>query len=496
MRSGKGRLFFAMAVFMAAISFAGAARAEIDLESGCWLFDKILVGGDLLLFYRADSNPYFGASIANRDGNDSSYGEIAAKLRWAAVKNLGWTNFTLQTGAMMNATLSADFYGLAEDTATLDMELGYGKFEDLFQTPFDLTVGMQDVRVEKWFLIGGTGRGKRAGLWMGLFDSYPFAVKLDEDGWPFKFSAFYAMADRYVHQPEYNDPRITTLPFGKEDVSVAGVNFHLDITAAEPTPCLLGGERAPRFPFGDAPCSNFYLYGGFYHKFDENPVNLPFFTPNQQFLISENDTSAVDGGFDVTFGGLNLSGEFVYEFGDAGSLNGRDLDRSAFGGFAWGRYTFDVPYKPFIGTRYIYYSGDSDLEDDEAEDFDPMFNGFMGWGQWLAGELVGEAQLANTNKQVIVGEVGCQPMENMKLTFLYLHNTLNEPYFGVPGVGRFRLKDKDWADELNLFVDYDVTKWLYLNLGVGYIIPDKAAEEVFGNDEDAFFAQVWVWFKF
>jgi hypothetical protein len=474
----------------------GSAGAEIEMDPGCPLFDKVLVGGDLFMFYRYDSNPYFGAPLATTGKGESSYGEIAAKLRWAAVKNLGWTNFTLQTGAMFNSTLGADFYGLAENTASLDMELAYGKFEDLFESPFDLTVGMQDIRIEKWFLVGGTGRGKRSAIWTGVFDSYPFAVKLDQDGWPLKFSAFYAMADRYVHQLEFADPDITRLPFGKDDVSIAGINLHLDITAADPTPCLLGGERAPRFPFGETPCSNFYLYGGFYQKFDGDPVDLPAFTPRQQFLVSESDTSALDAGFDVTFGGLNLSGEFVYEFGNAGSIGDQDLDRDAFGGFAWARYTFDVPYKPFIGARYIYYSGDSNLEDDKAEDFDPMFNGFMGWGQWIMGELVGEAQLANTNKQVIVAELGCQPMENVKATFLYLHNTLNEPYIGVPGVGRFRLEDKSWADEFNLFFDVDVTKWLYVHVGLGYVTPNDAAEEVFGDNNDAFFTQVWLWFKF
>lgn len=490
----KRRLVLGALLFI--ILLGQQAKADIDINPCNNILDELRLGGDLHLFYRYSEDPLFGTPLPTNNSDNSSYGEVLSKLRLTGVKNVGWTTLEAQVGGAFMATMGADFYGAFEDEVDVDLDTAYLAFMKPFSAPLDLKVGAQEIEIEKWFLVG-SGRGQEAALWLQFHRSFPMAVKTDlftES--PLKATMFWAQSQNYFQQWDQWDPGLAPDAFGKDDVQVVGINLHLDITAETPKACLLPADRYPRYPFGGATCTNFYLYGGYYRKFDDSGLLLPGFSPVEgQNYLSENDTNAFDLGFDATFGGLNLEGEFVYEFGDAGELDGQNADRSAFGGFLGATYTFDFPMKPYLKVRYTYYSGDDDLNDDDFNDFDPMFSGFLGWQTWVMGEIVGEAQLPNTNKRDILVETGFLPKEGIKLSLAYLHHELDEPYYGAPFVGRIPVTDRDWGHELNLLADFDLHKNVFLHCGVGWATPEKAAEEIFGND-DSLFGQVWVWFKF
>lgn len=482
------RGFVLLGLLCTGFLWSSIALADVELKGFEGLFDRFTVGGDFHLFTRYTENPYFGAPFGENNDTSTGEGEFIAKLRFTGYKNLGWTELEAQVGGAFNGTIGQDFYGLYKDEVAAESDTAYLKFNKLFHSPVDVTIGEQNIQLEKWFLVG-SGRYPEAAAWLAYLNSFLYGVRVDGDFGPLKVNTFWAMTKEYYQQWDQWDP---DLRVGKEDVSGAGVNFHLDIT--HPTgPCLFPAQVEPKYPFARI-CESSYVYAGYYRKIDNSDLILHDFVDDLP-LLSENNTNAYDIGMDFTFGGLNLEGEFVYENGDAGRLGRRDLDRNAFGGFGAAKYTFNLPYKPYLKGWYIYYSGDKDLDDDTAEDFDPMFNGFLSWNKWVIGELVGEAHLMDSNKEVIIGEAGFSPRENINVIFMYLNHTLVEPYFGAGGQ-RFQLTAKDWADEFNLFVETNLTENLFLHVGGGYVIPDSAAEQVFGNDDNALFGQVWFWFHF
>jgi len=228
-------------------------------------------------------------------------------------------------------------------------------------------------------------------------------------------------------------------------------------------------------------------------EFDTSDLKFPKYSPHGQTLEAESDTDAFSLGFDSSISNLHMAGELVYQTGDAGKLGDDDLDRDAVGYFGRATYTFPVRFSPFIRGQYCYFSGDEDYEDDDAENYDPMFIGFKGWNQWIMGELVGEAQLPDTNKKVAIAAAGFSPVQRMTATLMYLNHKLDEEYYLFPAN---QTDSDDWADEINLLIDYMVTKHLFAHFGVGYIVPDDAAEQAYGDDEDAYFGQVWLDYSF
>jgi hypothetical protein len=70
------------------------------------------------------------------------------------------------------------------------------------------------------------------------------------------------------------------------------------------------------------------------------------------------------------------------------------------------------------------------------------------------------------------------PIEPVSIGALYYHFDLAEDnYFGTP------VDDKDFADEVNAYVDWTVSDNLLLGALSGVAWPGSAAEEVFGEDD-------------
>ena len=459
---------FILSLFISVSFYVKQGTAAVEIDKLQNVFDKVTLGAHLTAFYRVDENTFFGADITPKEGEDTDFGETWASISLTAKKDIGWTKLEAQIAPYFVETIGQDFYPAYKDESDFDMDQAWLKFNELFDSSFDLKVGRQDIKIEKWFVMGD-GETQQAALWNAWHYSFPFAVRLDGDLGPIKMTSFWAKTSDYYQSWSRGI---------KSDLEVTGINFHYDIFDST------------------------YVYAGYYRKFDNsnakipkpnNPFRIGVYTPQGKVLEDDNDTNVFDIGFDSNISNLHLAGEFVYQTGDAGSLNGEDRDRQAMAYFGRATYNFPVKFSPFIRGQYTYFSGDDDYEDDEAKNYDPMFIGFKGWNQWIMGELVGEAHLPNTNKKVAIASAGFSPVKRMKATFMYLNHKLDENYYLYPAI---ETKSDDWADEFNLLVDYGVSKNLFAHVGLGYVVPDDAAEQVMGDDKNAYFGQVLLDFRF
>jgi hypothetical protein len=451
MKSLGGLICSLILVTFAVIPFlAGPGHADMEIQEIPKLLDKFTIGGNVHVFYRMDQNPYYGADITPEEGASTNWGETYSTIRMTGEKNIGWTTIQGQFAPYYAETIGQDAYGLPvtqdpKDRTDIGINQAWLKFRDLFGTPLDLTIGRQDIKLEKGFVIF-KGEAQEAALWAFFHSSWPFAVRLDGDFGKFNGTLFWAESGKYTKYADLNGP--------EWGIEAAGLNLHYDIS------------------------DTMYVYGGVYQK-DEKSANSGGAGP-------ENDTLAYDIGVDAKLGGLHLEGEYMYQTGDVD-----ELDRESMGYFASATYRFDVAMAPFIRGTYINFSGDDDPNDGDVEIFDPMFSGFPDWNRWVIGELVGEMQLPRFNKEAMIAEIGFSPVEKMTATLMYIkHELLEENFVGNP------VSSTDWADEFNLIVDYPLSKYLFSHIGLGYTMPGDAAEEVYGDNEDSFFAQVWLNFHF
>jgi hypothetical protein len=171
---------------------------------------------------------------------------------------------------------------------------------------------------------------------------------------------------------------------------------------------------------------------------------------------------------------LALSGEYVDERG-----SGRDGRFDASAWYLKASYTrSDWTWSPTLSYRYARFSGDRDPEDAVRRDFEPFFYGYEDWGTWYQGEVTGEYLLFNSNQVSHTLQLSASPSETLGVGAIYYSFDLDRPnYFGIP------VSSLDFADELNLYLDWTLTKQATLSLAYGIAFPGKAAWEVFGDGE-------------
>ncbi len=456
------RLVFFWGLLLAVLVPCQLVHADVSITEIGNVLDKFSLGMDIHTFYRYDSNPYFGAPVSDSIAKtETAFGEIFSVFRMTAEKDFGWAKMEGQFAPLYTQTIDQDVYGIAKDQADLTVDQAWIKFTGINDGPFDLTVGRQDVRIENWLVVAD-GEGQDQAIWLNFHDSFPFAVRLDGDFGNLKSSLFWARSDNYFQKLD------ETALFGPvEDVEVVGLNVHYDIAEDN------------------------YVFAGIHHKIDDGNRRTDdniFLGPG---LLAENNTTAWDLGAHLSVAGFLVEAEGVYQTGEAGKLAGVDRDRKAFGGFGSVTYNLPVAYAPYIRGSYFYFSGEDDPADDEAADYDPMFSGYAAWNRFVIGEITGELHLPNSNKKVTLAEVGFSPAEAMFVSLMYLNHQLDEDYFlFIPTTS------DDWADEVNLLVDYVVNDHLFAHLGLGAASPGDAAKEIFGDDENDYFAQVWLKYSF
>lgn len=171
---------------------------------------------------------------------------------------------------------------------------------------------------------------------------------------------------------------------------------------------------------------------------------------------------------------LTLGGELTYQFGSSG-----EGDREAYGWFAQAAYAFqDVAWSPVLSYRYSRFSGDDNGNDGVSNTFDPLFYGAGGgWGTWFQGEVNGEYILFNSNQIAHEVKLAFQPTEEIGAGIIYYHYDLDKSnYYGTP------VSSRNFADEVNVYMDWQVNEQLYVGAVAGVAIPQTAAKEVFGDD--------------
>lgn len=461
MRSFKNVLLGLLLVFGVTVQ-PNPASADVEIQELGNALDSVSLGMEIHTLYRYDSAPYYGATVTpTTDKTDTAFGEIWSTFRLTAVKDFGWAEASGQFAPVYTQTIDQDMYGIAKDQGSFDVDQAWIKFGQIKDSPFDLTVGRQDIQLGSWLVIAD-GSGQEEAAWLQFQESFPFAARLDGNFGDLNTTLYWARSENYYQKLD------ETALFGPvQDVEVAGLHGQYNFNE---TNFIFGGVHRKIDDGNRTTDGNFYLGPG---------------------LLAENNTTAWDLGGQVAVANLLLEGEAVYQNGDAGSLNGVDRDRDAFGGFASATYNIPVDYAPWIRGAYFYFSGEDDPGDDEASDYDPMFGGFKGWNRFIIGEVAGELHLPNSNKKVAVAEVGFSPAESVFVSLMYLNHKLDEDYWlFVP------TSSDDWADEVNLFVDAPLNANLFAHFGTGVSKPGDAAEEIFGDDENNYFAQVWLSYSF
>jgi hypothetical protein len=433
------KVIFAILIsFILSMSICKEVKAEVQVQDLSKVFDKATIGGEVDLFYRYDSNPWYGTLLSklNPEWNSSpdvNWGEIYSNLRLGLTKKAPFANITAKIGAFYAETVGQDVYPVFQNTSDLEFDLAWIKFENIENSPFSLKIGRQNIFIEKKFVIGSSFQDSKAALWFAMPDSFAFAVRADGDFGPLKGTWFWARNTTYVG-----------LDGPEAGPNLYGMNLHYDINKTA------------------------YVYGGIYYKQEESLQNGG--------VGNENDPINYDIGADKTFGGLHLDGEYVLQRGSSGPTGNVKLKANAY--FARATYTFNnVRFTPFLQTRYTYFSGDDpNTKDNEQYDY--------GYGntEWLIGELVGEAQLfQNSNKKDLMFAVGFNPTENINMRVEFLKHWLDQPATSLYGP----LKSSDWAREVDMYTDWSLTDHLFMEILLGKTMPDDAAKEAFG-DKDAY----------
>jgi hypothetical protein len=183
------------------------------------------------------------------------------------------------------------------------------------------------------------------------------------------------------------------------------------------------------------------------------------------------------------FEDVGLHAQYARQFGDGQNV---DFDAQAF--YVEPFYEFSsLPWTPTLAYRFAWFSGDPDPDDDEREDFDPLFYDYSrGWGTWVQGEITGEYLLFNSNQINHMVHLSAYPTEEIGIGALYFHFDLEEEnYFGTP------VSDRDFADEVNLYVDWTINDNVSVGGLYGVALPGDAAEEAFGEDDPFHLFQIY-----
>jgi hypothetical protein len=308
--------------------------------------------------------------------------------------------------------------------------------DSLGEDALDLSAGRQNFHVGDGFLIwdGNFDTRGDGGYWLGPRTVFDFAGLARADTSPLGGQLFFLRAD---HDQGHTE--------------LAGVNLDYGLSGLG-----LGDDG---------------MLGAMYFQITDVDARFEAELPRdgmQLATIRLNDVR-VPG-----FEDAGLYAQYAREFGDGDDI---DFDAQAF--YIEPFYDFSwLPWSPTLAYRFAYFSGDADPDDDEREDFDPLFYDYSrGWGTWTQGEIVGEYLLFNSNQVNHMVHLSATPAEPVTIGALYYHFDLAEKdYFGTP------VEDKDFADEVNLYVDWTVNDNLFVGALSGVAWPGQAAKELFGDD--------------
>ena len=216
--------------------------------------------------------------------------------------------------------------------------------------------------------------------------------------------------------------------------------------------------------------------------------------------IYQGDTASYDGiqavnlrALDVPLPGLEalkFYGEVVLQLGR--DKDNRNIKNKALGWYLEADYSANwLKWPTVFAYRYSRFSGD-EIDTFRNESYRSLFYGFYAreWDTFYQGEIAGEYHLFNSNQETQFFKVRTFPAQQFAITFYYFEHDLDEPhYFGT------RTSTVDWADEINIGVEYFAGDKVYIYTGFAWSTPNQAAREVFQGDNFSVL-QTWMSFKF
>jgi hypothetical protein len=171
---------------------------------------------------------------------------------------------------------------------------------------------------------------------------------------------------------------------------------------------------------------------------------------------------------------LTLNAEYALQRG-----NGEGVDYDAKAWYGQADSAFDtLPLTPIIGYRYTSFSGDDNLADNRQKSWDPLSKGYVDWGTWLVGDVVGNYLLFNSNENVQQFSLRTHLNEALTLGAIHYQFWLDEKNYMGTAVSARR-----FADESVVFLDWAPSKALLTSLSYNWVKPMAAAKQVFGDDQ-------------
>lgn len=168
---------------------------------------------------------------------------------------------------------------------------------------------------------------------------------------------------------------------------------------------------------------------------------------------------------------LKVSAEYVWQEND---------DARARGWYAGASYTFSqVPWTPTLAYKYSEFS----------RGYDPLFYGTSGeWGTWVQGEIVGEYMLFNNNQTTSQLKLTMHPVETVTTGVVLYKFDFKEKPEGID--------NKDFAKEINLYLDWAPSPHWVLGGLVGVAKPGKGAEDLYGSRDTSHLFQAYAVYSF
>ncbi len=334
------------------------------------------------------------------------------------------------------------------ESTDIDLDLAYLELKQFLYQPLTLTIGRQELRYGNSLIIGDPDTNQQVATALtGVADDLSLrksfdAVKAILDFSPWTLDLIYAQVT--------------------EGQTYIGDDVR-----------LMGGQLAYTW--------NSYngISEAYFWAMDNNRDGTDADLITTQPLENQAKTYVVGGRMQFNpIERLMLSLEGAYQFGDvyvSNPLATSDYQHlSAFAAQVMGEYHFDNEYKPILGLRYSYLSGDDDPNDDNHNSWDPMFE------DQIPAEII-NILFPNTNAQTVSIYGSMMPRQDITLGLQYtwtklahnLDGSTYRPRAGAASTNVYAIDRNETylGSEIDAYMLYDYTEDVQFKLTGAWFIP-------------------------
>ena len=420
----KGTLIFATLFFLV-MSFNACADSELVKGK----YGELSVTLDLKTAAFAESNPWFGQAHDNIGDAANFWWEGSAEAGVQGTLNFfGGTELYGAYSYLYALTAGHDASGLSNglnNPGAGDTEKAYAGwrsgslFPTLGKNATDISGGRQNYHIGSGFLIyTGSANGRSQGAyWIAPRQAFKETVIGRFNSGPVKVEVFHL---GFHAAREFNSAGSTN-----------GVNLEYSFTS-------------------------------------KNTIGFTYLHTYNTDNHAADGLDVFDGRVDVTpllfWPQLTLNAEYVFE------QNGSEFQSN--GGFAKISYEFkDAPWSPSVSFRFTGLQGD-DPDTIRDEGFNPLAYGMSDWGTWFQGEIIGEYVLGNSNLFSYLVGLSTKPVKSLDMHLFYYHFNIDQPESLADDVTA-----SNFADEVDLIADWQVTERLSFSAVLAVAIPGEAARQ-------------------